>query len=102
MRTTQQTVGRKEPNNTGSASESGKTVLIKKRSSKSSRSVNSDNVTVTYAIHLNIEHRRRRISMIGLPYERMNSTGSEEAVMGKIKQTGSKPNARYCQQDEKT
>jgi hypothetical protein len=49
MRTTQQTVGRKEPNNPGSAAELGKTVLIKKRSSKSARSVNSDNDNVTCA-----------------------------------------------------
>lgn len=49
MRTTQQIVGSEEPNNTVSPSKSGKTVLIKKRSSKSSRSVNSDNGTVIYA-----------------------------------------------------
>ena len=46
MRTTQQTVGRKEPNHSGSASESGKTVLIKKRGSRSGP---SDRDTVTCA-----------------------------------------------------
>ena len=46
MRRRQQTEGSEEPNNTGSASESGKNVLIKKRNSKSSRSVNLDSDTV--------------------------------------------------------
>jgi hypothetical protein len=46
MRTTQQTVGRKEPNHSGSASESGKTVPIKKRGSRSGP---SDRDTVTCA-----------------------------------------------------
>ena len=45
MRTPQQTVGSEEPNKTGSASESGKAVLIKKNS-KSSRSGNLDSDTV--------------------------------------------------------
>lgn len=48
MRTPQQTVGSEEANNTGSASDSGKAVLIKKNS-KSSRSVNSDSDTVVCA-----------------------------------------------------
>ncbi|MDH5564670.1 MAG: DUF2934 domain-containing protein [Nitrospirota bacterium] len=55
MRRRQQTVGSEEPNNTGSASESGKTVLIKKRNSKSSRSVNSGSDTGTVANYS--EHR---------------------------------------------
>lgn len=41
MRTTQQRVGREEPNNIGSPSKSGKPVLIKKRSSKSSKVFNA-------------------------------------------------------------
>lgn len=46
MRTTQQTVGSEESNNAGSGSKSGEIGLIKKRSFKSSRSVNSDHDTV--------------------------------------------------------
>ncbi len=46
MGTTRQTVGSEEPSSIGSGSKSGKVVLIKKRSSKSSSSVNSENDTV--------------------------------------------------------
>jgi len=69
MRTTQQTVGSEEPNTTGFGAESRKTVLIKKRSSKSSRSVNSDNDTVTCADSsehretLSVENFDARIAM---------------------------------------
>jgi len=49
MRRRQQTGGSEEQNNIVSVSESGKTVLIKKRNSKSSRSVNSDSDAGTNA-----------------------------------------------------
>jgi len=42
MRTTSQTGDSEEPNNTGSSSKSGKSVLIKKRSSKPSRAAVPD------------------------------------------------------------
>jgi len=100
----QQAVGSKEPNRTGSASEAGETVQIKKRKSKSSRLVHANSHAGTCA-----DSSKQRASALAedleariVPSERMKSTSNEEAVMGKIRVTGSKPKAKYCQRHEKT
>ncbi|MEX2490169.1 MAG: hypothetical protein WD425_00255 [Nitrospirales bacterium] len=96
MLTTQQ-AGGSEPKNTGSSSESGKAVLIKKEAPSPQGLLSQISAPWPMLILLNREnYQKARTARLRLLFECMNSTGREEAVMGRVKLTGSKPNVRYC------